>query len=528
MIHEIIIVGSGPSGVAAALGFAENGVVPLFLDVGFEGPDVEPIDSNFYDYRKSQDSFKIMIGENYEGLQNVINRKTPSPKISSPYMKFVTKDVERLSPLHETGDPILQSFSMGGLANAWGAGLYRCVDDDFADLPVKASDLSPYYDKLTKEIGISGDNDDLTRFFGSTENLLPPLRLSKKTQRLYSKYIEKKKALNSRGVYIGRPRLGVLSEKYNGREACNYNNLEMWMPNIPYIYTPAYTLKKLIKDNKARYQGSVLVKRWSREGSFLIVHAKDVNNGSEIAFKCKWLVLAAGAINSSKIALNSRNDFNKKLPLIDKSLVQYPLISPSFIGSRFEKDAFALTNLNIIFDLKKYNLRLQGSIIELTSPARSVFYEMFPLAAKDNLKLIQMFLPSVLILFLYFPPTSESAGYLMLRPDGSMEIKSPKGESDRRVNKEVACAFLSLGMFTHPRLARLPTHSLQYAGTLPMTVTPDREYCCSKSGEMYGEPGVYVADGSLFSYIPAKNFSFTLMANAMRITDHISAAMRKQ
>ncbi len=83
MIYEVIIVGSGPSGVAAALGFAENGIIPLILDVGYEAPDVTPPDDNFYDYRKAHDSFNIMIGENHEVLKHVISRKTASPKVSS-------------------------------------------------------------------------------------------------------------------------------------------------------------------------------------------------------------------------------------------------------------------------------------------------------------------------------------------------------------------------------------------------------------------------------------------------------------
>ena len=80
MNYEIIIVGSGPSGVAAALGFAENGIVPLILDVGHEAPDVKPPDMNFYDFRKTNDAFDIMIGRDYEVLNHVIDKKTASPQ----------------------------------------------------------------------------------------------------------------------------------------------------------------------------------------------------------------------------------------------------------------------------------------------------------------------------------------------------------------------------------------------------------------------------------------------------------------
>ena len=70
------------------------------------------------------------------------------------------------------------------------------MDDELIDVPITASDLTPYYDMLTKIIGISGDDDDLTPFFGSTNDLLKPLILSRKSKKLYSTY-QKKKEKNS-------------------------------------------------------------------------------------------------------------------------------------------------------------------------------------------------------------------------------------------------------------------------------------------------------------------------------------------
>jgi len=525
MIHEVIIIGSGPSGVASAFGFAENGIVPLILDVGYEARVISPIQSNFYDYRKEHNVLDIMVGEKYEGLQNVINKRTPSPKVSSPYMQFVTKDAERLSPIDEEGSSIIQSFAMGGLANAWGASLYRCLDDELVNLPIKASDLSPYYDKLTKEIGISGAEDDLTPFFGSTSHLLEPLKLSQKSQKLLSIYQKKKKKFNSRGIYMGMPRLCVLSRDYQDRTGCDYHNLELWFPNLPYIYTPMYTLKKLIKSNQVIYHKSVLVKSWSREDNHLVVHAENVDDGTTITFKCKKLLLAAGTINTSKIVLNTKRDFKTKLPLLDNSLVQIPLIFPTFVGSKLDKEAFSLTNLNIVFNFEKFNLKLQGSIIELTSPARAGFYEMLPFSARDNISLIRNFLPAVLVLFLYFPSDNKGSNYVMLMPDNKLEVKSFPRDINKKVIREVISTFIGLGVFTHSLFVKPPAHSIHYGGTLPMVKNPNQEYQCNELGELYQEPGVYIVDGSLFSYIPSKNVSFTLMANAMRIAENISKTM---
>jgi choline dehydrogenase-like flavoprotein len=526
ILHDVIIVGSGPSGIGASFGCTENGISPLLLDVGYTAGDIKSVSDNLYEYRKKNDAFHLMVGNHYEIVHHVLNKKSPSPKLSSPYMQFVTKDAEDLSPVDDLGSSIIQSFSRGGLANAWGAALYRCLDDELNDLPLDADELEPYYDRLTEEIGISGDDDDLTPFLGSTKHLLKPIRLSRKAETLYRSYKKKRNILNKKGVYLGNSRVGVLSQDYNGREACDYNNLEMWIPNLPYLYTPAFTLDKLVREGKLTYQDSTFVQSWSRENNYIVVHAENVGDKKLLRFKCKKLVLAAGAINTSKIVLNTKKDFSTRLPLLDNSLVQIPLIMPQFIGRPLDKGAFALTNLNAVFLLDSGHLKLQASIIELTSPARSVFYDMLPFAARSNIDIIKYFVPSLLILFLYFPADNRNSGHLMLKSDNRLDILSIPGTIDRSIIKHVTQSFNTLGAYTHPLLAKPPAHSIHYGGTLPMTDKPCSDYQCNARGELYGEKDVYVADGSLFSSIPSKNFSLTLMANAMRITDMISDTLK--
>lgn len=524
MWNSVVVVGSGPSGVSAALGFLQNGIRPVVVDVGFEAQHLPRLSQNFYEYRKADDAFHLMVGEKYEGLQNILSGTSLSPKLTSPYMEFVIRDTHRLSPIDENGFTSTQSFSCGGLANAWGAGLYRCLDDELANMPLKKKDLEPYYDRLTDEIGISGDEDDLTPFFGSTSKLLKPMRLSLKSERMYLNYQKRKNELNERGVFVGRPRLGVLSEEYDGRTAYDYSNLDCWFPNLPYIYTPSFTLKKLIREERVEYHKGLLVKSWERRKQDIVLHCMNTNDDTFTSFACKILVLAAGTINTSKIVLSSKRDFRTRLTLIDNPLLQIPLIFPSFIGGPIEKQAFGLTNLNLIYERKKEALRLQGSIIELTSPARALFLEMLPFSFRDNLALLRFITSGILALFLFFPSSRENEGHLNLKPDGGLEIKSPPYAIDRRIVKKLVGPLWKMGALTHPLLFRYasPGYAIHYAGTLPMVRNPLLEYQCNEEGELHGEPGVYIADGSLFSSLPAKNLSFTIMANSMRIADKIS------
>jgi hypothetical protein len=46
------------------------------------------------------------------------------------------------------------------------------------------------------------------------------------------------------------------------------------------------------------------------------------------------------------------------------------------------------------------------------------------------------------------------------------------------------------------------------------------------SGRLAGTRGVYVADAATLPALPSKNHSFTLMANAMRIAEHVGRTLR--
>ena len=60
--------------------------------------------------------------------------------------------------------------------------------------------------------------------------------------------------------------------------------------------------------------------------------------------------------------------------------------------------------------------------------------------------------------------------------------------------------------------------SVHYAGTIPMSKTnatlTTSEYCQSHDFD-----NLYIVDGTTFPFLPSKNITFTLMANAIRVAD---------
>jgi choline dehydrogenase-like flavoprotein len=528
-MFDVVIVGSGVSGVAAALRFADRGVMSCLVDVGLKPPTVPVIQENFYAYRKNHDSFSLMIGDNFEGLVDLGKKSLSVPaKLASPLMRFVTARAQEYSPLETSGFDVIQSFSQGGLASAWGAGLYRYGDRDLEGFPIDSRDLAPYYDRLTGEIGICGENDDLTPFFGKDELLQKPLRLSANASRIMQKYLRRKDVFNAKGLYVGRPRLGVLAEEMEGRGVCDYSNLEFWLPGLSHIYSPVLTMNKLIQEKKLTYKEGLLVKSWSRQDADLIVRAESVESGNSVFLPCKKLVLAAGAVGSARLVLQTKRDTKTKLALLDNPALQFPFVIPSRIGAKLEKDAFGLTQLNLVYDSMQFKNILQGSLLEVTSPSRAEFFRHFPWSARDNLRLIRYMLPALTVLQLFFPADVSNAAMLSLNENGNLQVKAEKDRIDPEIKKDVLKLFRQLGAFsTSSLVVEVPKgQSIHYAGTLPMRTRPKEEYTCDQKGELYGEPDVFVVDGSVFPALSAKNFSLALMANAMRIADFIVERLR--
>jgi len=528
-MNEVLIIGSGISGISAALCLADQGIRTCILDVGFEPPQQEKININLYDFCDKNDCFDLMIGEDFEGLHNLDRRKKNIPaKLTAPRMRFVIDRAQELSPVKETNFQLIQSFAKGGLANAWGAGLMRYKSRDLKGFPVDEGELVPYYERLTKEIGISGENDDLTPYFGQDDFLQRPLELSANASEILRNYFKNRKKLNKQGVFVGRPRLSVLSEEREGRRSCSYTNLEFWQPHLSCIYYPSWTLDRLIDRGDVIYRKGFLAKSWYRQENAIVVVAESIPERKRYSFKCRKLVLAAGAVGSAKLALASRKDYQSKLPLLDNSALQFPFIFPRRIGKKIEKHSFGLTQLIFVYDSKKHDCLTQGSILEMTSPARAELFASFPFAAADNLRMIKYTLPALAVMQLYLSVPPEKSASLSLNKTGALEIVGEKVEISKELIRDIIKIFRSLGAYTFPFLVqRVPNGlGIHYAGTLPMVKLPKKLYQCTKFGELFAEPHVYAVDGSVFPSLSAKNHAFAVMANAMRIADHIAKTLR--
>jgi len=521
---DVIIVGSGPSGVAAALACARKNVVPTMLDIGTERSSNMPsIDSNFYDYAEHHNVSDVVIGKHFEGLYNANpTNKHVSLALTAPKNRFIVRDTDCLQPLDEINASIVQSLAKGGLANAWGGAAYRYNDSDLRKFPIDAVDLDPFYDFLTQEMGINGEEDDLAPFYGSGRYLQSPTKLPINSSVILDNYKRRRKTLNKQGMYLGRMRSAVLTRDLGQRKAHLYHNTDLFCDD-PSLYKPAFTLERLIHEKRIRYFPGVLVTNWARDADRIRVHGTRVNDRASVTFECKRFILAAGAINSAKIVLRSFDDYSTRLPLLDNPTWFIPFVLPWRIGKSLDFGGYGLASIAAAYEFEGFSVPLHAIIYETMAVTRAGFYRHLPFAASMNTAVMKYVLPVMVIMGLFLPSDATPPGALHLRRDGKVMVCGPSEGPPAWVVPKVIKLARRIGLWSHPILAEpvIFGGSIHYAGTLPMQENPTSAYHTYKNGELFGAKNVFIVDGAALPALSSKNHTLTIMANAMRICDQI-------
>lgn len=522
-MYDAIIIGSGLSAVSAALKLRPMKI--LMLDVGLSPPPPNFSSRNIYVMRREgNDLFNGLIGASYEAFQG-LDGNYISPKLKGPQMRYFWECPQGVSQNNLLHFDATTSYARGGLANAWGAGVMRYTSRELERFPIFVEELNPYYDELTSHLGISGEADDLASFFGSSCNLLSPLSLSPLASSFLKKYKQKRSKNN---IFVGRTRLAVLSQDYRGRPAYKPLLQDFFQGYNHSIYNPFFTVEELCSECSIDYRPGFFATRFIEQSNVVTVVAKNLSNNCEELFQAKQLFIGAGAINTSKIVLQSFNDYETKLPLLDNPVAFIPFLDISKIGKAFPENVFPGAELIVVHNDKTYSEPVQASVYGLYGPMRSDLIAELPLSLRGNISAIKYLGAALGMLQVFFPDKASPSNYLQLQKDGSLTICHAVEDKKKYLDRSSQYSiypFLKLlqGMnyFASSYLCKFPIagSSIHYAGSLPMKKDAQSLYETDSNGRLAQTNAVYIIDAANFPYLPSKNHSFTMMANAMRIAE---------
>ncbi|MGE0354936.1 MAG: GMC oxidoreductase [Gemmatimonadales bacterium] len=530
-MSRVLIVGSGASGVHCAATLLERGHDVLMLDVGKERPEPVLPDADFDGLKaRLEDPAGYFLGPAGESV--VYPGPTAKFYGFPPSKDYVFDLPPGFTSAPDGFDPVF-SFAAGGLAEAWTGGVYALNDAELADFPFGYSELEPHYRTVIRRIGITARQDDLARFTPWDDSYHEPLALDVHSALLLDRYTRRRARLQRRlGFYLGRSRVAVLRREQDGRNPCDYLGRCLWGCPRESLYAPSYTLRSLRKHPRFEYRAGLLVERFEyRDTRVTGVVARPLEGGPEQQYAADRYVLAAGTLNSSKLFLDSiyaRTGETHRLPgLMDNRQLMVPFMTLSMLGRPVETHSYQFHQVALGLTRPAAEEYVHGQITALKAASLHPVVQSMPLDLRSALSFFRLTHAALGVANVWLHDRPRPGNVVTIRPRAGggtdLVIRYPDVDDGALVDWTMArirAALRGLGALVPPGMARtLPKGaSIHYAGTVPMS-RERRTFGCTAECRSHDFGNLYFADGASFPFLPAKNLTFTLMANACRIAE---------
>lgn len=533
--HSCVVIGSGPSGVHAALTLLKKGKKVLMIDVGHKEKDFGYPGISFNELKmKLDDPYHYFLGD---GLKGILDHHDGDVFDYPPSRNFMMRGHE--NPYHfdlENFDPIL-SLNQGGLGVGWGANCARFDNEDLASFPFSASELDPYYEEINQRIKISAPNqDDLSDYLGSFDGY-PPLKLNQHEQKLLNIYQTKKGKISS-NFKLGYSRMAVDHDQ-NSPHQCNYCVRCLWGCPVGAIYNPQQTLKDCFKYTQFEYREGYFVHSLiSENGQIRGVKAHNLKNNLDEKILGEKFFLGCGAIGSGTVFLKTLSQDSRfseeykanglsTLGLMDSKVVKIPYIFREQIGLKKNERDFQFNKLAVGYLAKKssYPSYVHGELLTLSSLLYHPLIERLPFGSLISSKVFKL-LQSALGVVTYFFPDKLNSKNRICFSNNQVKLSYEDENSDKKemisevINQTVKTLF-KLKCLVWPKQILTPVNGsgIHYAGTIPMK-TENNFLSVNSYGRTYAYENLYVVDGSSFPSLPSKSITLSLMAHAVRVATY--------
>ena len=431
------------------------------------------------------------------------------------------------------------SFATGGLGETWTAACYPLNDAELTDFPFGYKDLEPHYGEVARRIGIGGEEDDLAEYFPHHEHLLAPVALDESSEILLTHYAKRRNALTAKHkIRMGRSRQAVLATAMERREGCRHCGRCLWGCPNGALYTPSLTLRDCIAYANFSYRPGYFASHFHIVSGSFIDHlaAYPVEGGNSETFRADAYVVACGTLSTSNLFLRSiyksAGEIIRLTGLTDNRQVLAPFLNLGMLGRSYKPDCYQYHQLAIGM-VSKSGQYVHGQVTPLKTATVHPIIQNLPLDLKAAVNVFSDLRSSLGVINLNFCDQRRDENYLTLKQTSSTELGEkwpelsihyvPPADEKILIGSTLARVrrfFFNLGAPILPGLTRLRPmgSSVHYSGTLPMT-REKKSWCVSEICQSYDIQNLFVVDGAALPYLPAKNLTFTLMANAVRVAE---------
>ncbi|MEO8723537.1 MAG: GMC oxidoreductase [Sphingobium sp.] len=513
MMAQDIVVGSGPSGLAAAMALIARGRDVLMLDAGIE----MDADAQALRTRMGAGAPDDWSGADREAI-GAVRRSEKSDSIRPFGSDFLFRVPAEMAAFDAPNavHALRPSFAKGGLSNGWGASTLPYHARDLDDWPIDLTDLAPHYQTIAPMIGMSAQRDGLTDFFDAvpiTEER--PLPQSRQATQILSRMEKKRAELDRIGVHFGASRQAIAP----GCLAC-----AMCLYGCPYglIFNAAVQVERLAAEGSLRYQGGVIVTGFSEHGDGVTVHS------TQGVFEGERLFIAAGVLPTAQLALGSLGLADRWLTILDSQHFYLPMLQRWSSGHPAHEPRHTLAQMFWEIDdpavdphivhaqLYTYNDTYAPDMERRFGPFAGLAKPLIE-AMSQRLIVAQTFLHS---------DVSPAIGVRLTGAGARARLEYKRIDNAgtaaaiERAKRRIAQAGRLGGLIPLTPLLRPGSlgSSFHCGGTLPMRTSPE-----AGETDVLGRPAgwkrVHIVDASVLPTIPAPTITFSVMANAHRIAN---------
>ncbi|MDQ1085878.1 MULTISPECIES: GMC oxidoreductase [unclassified Siphonobacter] len=297
-VFDVVIVGSGAGGGMAAYQLSKAGAKVCLLEAG-----------GYYD--PADPKYITQLKNPWESPRRGASTTRPFGDFDAAWGGWQLEG-EPYSAAPGTEFHWFRSRMLGGRTNHWGRISLRFGPDDFRrgsmtgigdDWPITYDDVSPYYDKVDKLLGIFGSKEGLRN--EPDGHFLPPPK-----PRLHELML--KKAGKNLGIPVIPSRLAILTKAINNeRGQCFYCSQCGRACQVYADFSSSSCLcKPAVKTGNTRLINGAMVREVltdQKTGLCTGVSYVDTATLQEKTVRAKIVVVAASACESARLLLNSKS-----------------------------------------------------------------------------------------------------------------------------------------------------------------------------------------------------------------------------
>ena len=512
---NVAIIGSGPASLAAAWQLISRGVVPTILDCG----DTLPQDAA-QDVDALRNEFPLISNETrlkVTKARNTVDQQAYQKLVFGS--DYLYGHGRRHSPIINSS-LINPTFAKGGYTVGWGGAVLPIHSLDMTSWPFPRTALDEGFKEIASRFAFYGTKDELNDEFPlATSNDEQSLKASEQVLDVLARLGK----LHERHVFLsGRSRLAINASD------CRYCGLCLTACPFGVIKTVDQIFDRLRQQKLVRYLSNIVVTRLAESDGRVQVYTVDGQGKARPMLQFTRVFLAAGAINSARIAMESFQRFETDIKILDSQKFAVPILVP-------ERDTSEPSQRNVLpsifVDARLPSFSDKWAHLQISSLSEYALSVIERRLRFGRMPLDQFIAPLTGRLMIGWGGLhSDYSNSLKIRLLRAHRFERPilKIQPDITGNG-VLNAKLAIKEFSKiMRLQKLrmlslgsilgsPGAGFHFGGSLPMTANRKKWNECDVDGKLQGWQRVNVIDSSTFPSIPSTTMVFTIMANAWRI-----------